>query len=71
MSYATELGWDPKDGSQRDGLHLLVNRQDRPTLHMLPTTLLGALMTELGCIHVAVALKVRQLRFVARQATVC
>jgi hypothetical protein len=66
--YGSELLWDPKEGSRRDDLQLLLNRQARSTLGALRTTPRGALMQGSGLTPVAVALDARQQRFVARLA---
>jgi hypothetical protein len=41
--YGSELWWDPKEGSRRDDLQLLLNRQATSTPGELPTTPRGAL----------------------------
>jgi len=59
------------EGSRRDDLQLLLNRQARSTLGALPTTPRGALMTDSGLTPAAVALDARQQWFVARLASAC
>jgi len=69
--YRSELWWDPKEGSWRDDLQLLLNPQARSTLGALPTTLRGVLMRDSGLTLVALALDARQQWMVARLAIVC
>ena len=44
--YGSELWWDPKDVARREDLQLLLNRQARSLLGVLPTTPRGALLRE-------------------------
>jgi hypothetical protein len=69
--YGSELLWDPKEGSWRDDLQLLFNRQARSTLRALLTTLSGTLMRDAGLTQAAVALDARLQRFVLRLANLC
>jgi hypothetical protein len=69
--YGSELWWDPKEGSRRDDLQLLLNRQARSTLGALPTTLRGAHMRDSGLTPAAAALDARQQRFMERLASAC
>jgi len=64
--YGSELWWDPRQVGRRDDLQLLLNRQARYILGVLPTTLRGALMKESRLTVAPVTLDSRQQRFAAR-----
>jgi hypothetical protein len=58
--YGNKLRWDPSEVGRRDYLQLLLNRQARSILGVLPTTPQGALMRELGLTLVIVILDSRE-----------
>jgi hypothetical protein len=58
--YRSELLWDPKELGRRDDLQLLINRQARSVLVMLPTTSRQTLLRESGLTPTPVILHSRQ-----------
>jgi hypothetical protein len=46
--HESALCWDPREVGRSDDLQCLLNTEARSTLGVLPTTLLGALMSESG-----------------------
>jgi len=58
--YGSKLCRNPNEGSWRDNLQLLLNRQARSTLGALPTTPRGTLLRDSGLTPASVALDARQ-----------
>jgi len=69
--YGSELWCNPKEVGSRDDLQLLLNRQARSILGVLPTTPLGALIRESGVIPAPLILDFRPQLFAARLASAC
>jgi len=69
--YKSEVWWDPKEGSRRDDLQLLLNRKARSTLRPLLTTLTGTLMRDSRLTLAVVAIDARQQLCVSRLASPC
>jgi hypothetical protein len=66
-----KLRWDPRKSSKQDDLQLLLNRQGRSILGVLPTTTQGALMRESGLTSVPVTLDSRYQLFAAKIENIC
>jgi len=58
--FGSQLRWNPREVGTRDNLQLLLNRQARSILRVLPTTLHGALMRESWITPAPVILDSRQ-----------
>jgi len=69
--YGSELWWDPSEAGRRDDLQLLLNRQARSILGVLPTMPWGSLMRDSGLTPAPLILESRQQRFTARLANAC
>jgi len=59
MLYGSELWWDPKGGSRREDLQLVLTGHARPTLSPLPTSRKGVLMRNSVLTPAVVALYAR------------
>jgi len=64
--YTSELWWDHMQVSRRDDLRVLLNRQSRLILRLLPTAPSGAIVSETGLTPETVILDSGQQQFAAR-----
>jgi hypothetical protein len=66
--YWSELWWDPSEAGRRADIQLLLNRQARSILGVLPTTPRGSFMRDPGITPAPVVLESRKQRYPLRLA---